>query len=1284
MPEQVQDCWGRLGIFGSEVTSIYPHGTLSWLSRPDQITAARNGFSTWRNTLGQPRSLWYTGVSCFPSLGQFPALHLTPGDSKVLRSCFHCISTGMFRSILGMVPWLFHAAYGQELSVFQQQIAESRPVIHWSFDSAVPPLHGAKAAKGPRSPEHPRFSPQNMGVELKGGNRIVIPDEGAGSRFDFDNGDAFSVEAMVNPRDLRQYPAILSKGRTSNAGFASDNQNWAFRLTSVSGQAGVNFLFRSRSGEHGSGDWHRWTSKKGFEVNTGWHHIALSYHFGQPDSIRAFIDGQEVAGKWDMGGATTAPPVVDDDDPNNSFDGTLDEIALYRHIVPAETLKNRFQYVPPPLVLPTPESGVLQVNMHGPLHSDQSFPNDPGEPLAAWQQAEWGFVRLPRRYDDWGVRSDWGTGVMVRTIAEIDLEPGEYEFLVRSRAATRLFIDRKQVLRLPKQKRGGGAHNKVQPVPDVARPGMRPPAMDDVEKIVPFTSPGGRHAVVMDVMVGGPKLRLDFGEACLAISRGTEMFHLVTPARQIGRPLTDEGWEQFVRATGRMLDSMDVRRRREADQQQPYWTQRHQLAIDRLTGNVHDASIDQLVHQRIVQAREKSGDPDSFFNRKVRPIFAEHCYRCHGEKERGGLNLHSQKSLFTGGESEEPAIIAGHPEKSHLLELVASQSGDRMPPQGDGLTRDQVAVLQQWVSLGGRIDRVPIQIAEVSAVVDDLTFLRRVWLDLVGVSPPLETVRQFLAEDASDKREQMVDQLLQDDRWADNWVGYWQDVLAENPNLLKPMLNNTGPFRYWILESLRDNKPMDRFATELITMRGSVWGGGAGGFSVATLNDVPMAAKAHIIGKAFLGVDMKCARCHDAPYHETTQKTLFEMAAMLHRKAIKVPATSSVPAEFFQHVNAGGREPLIKVTLDIGSTVQPKWPFAEMDQTVLESLLPDGSDSRDRLAAEVTFSRRFAEVMVNRVWKRLIGIGLVEPVDDWEGHRPSDPVLLAHLSDTFIRSGYDLRALTKQIMTSTLYQRQALDLPIKEVAADPLFEGPYRRRMTAEQVIDNAWHVAGREMDLGHLTMDIEGRLAPDFFMNFGQPRHAWEFTTMANERDRPSLAMPKIQAVVDALLAFGWRNSRQEPTSHRIEEPNPLQPGVLANGVMGSWLTQLTDDSGLTDICIQADSVQQLTDDLFLRFLTRLPTDEEKQQFTLLLSEGFADRVVPHQDRPAPVKPERLPYVSWSNHLDGMANSIKQQQEEAARRGDPPTRSLRVTWRERAEDALWALLNAPEMVIVP
>ncbi len=937
--------------------------------------------------------------------------------------------------------------------------------------------------------------------------------------------------------------------------------------------------------------------------------------------------------------------------------------------------------------IPKSVPGVLEMHLYGPFKDDKTFPTDPGEPLISWRQESLGFVRLPNRYDDWGVRDDWGTGVMVRALTEVTLEPGDYEILSRSRSLSRLIIDGETLVNFGKQKRGGGAHNKVVPIAEVPREGMRPPAMDDVEKLVKFNSEGGNHTVVFDVIVGGPKLRLEFGEACVAIAKEGEMFRLMGPDG--GPELTDEGWLRFVAKTEEKLTAIDVESRTTADRQVGYWDKRHALAAKHLVAGSGDKSgdksIDGLVTKRIERARKESGDPDSFFNREVRPIFSEHCYRCHGEKEKGDLNLQVQKNILAGGESGFPSVVPGNLHESFLLEVVTPDAGpDQMPPKGEGLTSEEIEVLKRWVKAGGGIEAPPLDVADVSPQVDDLTFLRRVWIDTLGVAPPIGEVRRFESSHSPEKKEEMIDQLLENDRWADNWMGYWQDVLAENPNLLKPNLNNTGPFRYWIHEALLDNKAMDRFATELITMRGSTWGGGASGFSIASQNDVPMAAKAHIIGTAFLGVDMKCARCHDAPYHETTQENLFQMAAMLKKEEIKVPATSSVPATFFDHVKEGGRESLIQVTLDIGSKVKPVWPFDEFCIEKPDGVLRKGANPREHIAAEVTFSRRFAEVLVNRVWKRFMGAGLVEPVDDWEGHAPSDPELLRFLADEFIRGGYDLKHLSKLILTSRVYQREAINPPAKLTDSERFFEGPYRRRMSAEQVVDNAWHVVGREMNLGSLTMDIEGRLAPDKFLNFGCPKRAWEFTTMANERDRPSLAMPKFQAIVDVLLAFGWRNSRQEPTTVRMEEPNPLQPGVLANGVMGGWLTRLTDDSELTQLCLDAKSAKSLTDELFLRFLTRQPTGPEREKFESLLADGFETRVVPESEIAPVENRERTPYVSWSNHLHGEANLIKQRQEELARRGPAPTRFLRNHWREQAEDVLWALMNSPEMTMVP
>ena len=168
-------------------------------------------------------------------------------------------------------------------------------------------------------------------------------------------------------------------------------------------------------------------------------------------------------------------------------------------------------------------------------------------------------------------------------------------------------------------------------------------------------------------------------------------------------------------------------------------------------------------------------------------------------------------------------------------------------------------------------------------------------LDLVGTVPTAEQVATFRSDPPENRRAALVDRLLADPGHADHQVGYWQDVLAENPNLINPTLNNTGPFRWWILEAFEDNKPIDRFATELILMEGSGRYGGPAGFATASGNDAPMAAKAHILGQAFLGLDMACARCHDAPFHSFDQKGLFELAGLLGRGPRTVPKSSTVP-----------------------------------------------------------------------------------------------------------------------------------------------------------------------------------------------------------------------------------------------------------------------------------------------------------------------------------------------------------------------------------------------------
>ncbi|MCC2671081.1 MAG: hypothetical protein K0Q72_3552, partial [Armatimonadetes bacterium] len=278
-----------------------------------------------------------------------------------------------------------------------------------------------------------------------------------------------------------------------------------------------------------------------------------------------------------------------------------------------------------------------------------------------------------------------------------------------------------------------------------------------------------------------------------------------------------------------------------------------------------------------------------------------------------------------------------------------------------------------------------------TALTSDLEFLRRVTLDTTGVIPTPTEIRTFLADPPATRRERVIDRLLASSGWADHWVSYWQDVLAENPGILKPDLNNTGPFRWWLHQAFADGYSLDRIVTELVEMEGSAYAGAPAGFGIAALNDAPMADKGNIVAQAFLGQNLACARCHDAPHHPFKQRDLFQIASMLSGKAEKVPTTSTV--RFVE----GFRKPLVQVTLETGKPVAPEWPFTGLvPATAFHVPSPGTAPASRRRLAELIVSpenERFAQVMANRVWKRYMGLGIVEPADDWNNAEPSHPEL---------------------------------------------------------------------------------------------------------------------------------------------------------------------------------------------------------------------------------------------------------------------------------------------------
>jgi hypothetical protein len=1098
-------------------------------------------------------------------------------------------------------------ARADDISYYDLVLQDS-PVAYWRWerdgaDSASSDNIADLAAKpngqvhtahpGPQPPVFPYFQADNRAIEIpRGGGYLRVSDPGEKSPLDFDAGDSITLEAWVAPQSAPKgaYVYIVGKGRT---GAAAVNQNYALRLHGRGDSAAVTFLFRSRGEE---GDWHRWTSNTAFPLGDGWHYVAVTYTFGQKDSLKGYLDGELVAGKWDMGGATDRAPVVGDDElwigssmggqANSTFHGGIDEVAIYRTALSPERIRARFKYVatmPEVDSSKIPEDGVLVEIFEG-VHDKKSWDFRPPRFAERYVAPAFAFPATPNKYTATGVLDDRSNPYLLRASGSITIPAGKHRLLARGRNSVRVHLDGQTILETPFFNIPNNGHGKVTELDASQAPSIRALRRGDQQAIVEVEGDDRPHLVQMETIVGGQTRRPELGDTSLSIAPPEGEFALVSPTLSI--PFTEEGWRSYVASQQEWLTAWNAQRRREASiEETKYWEWRHELA-----------------------RREVARSPAP----------------------------------------KTPESSPGYPANNEIDRFIN-------------------------VSLAARGE-------ELAPLTDDLAFLRRVSLDVIGLIPTPEEIEVFLADPADARRARAIDRLLNDPSWSDHWTSYWQDVLAENPNIVNPTLNNTGPFRWWLYESFSDNKPLDRMVTELVMMEGSVYFGGPAGFALATENDAPMAAKGHILGKAFLGLEMSCARCHDAPFHRFKQQDLFSVAAMLMRAPQAVPKTSSVPAA------DSGRTFLVNVTLAPGAEVRPEWPFSDLSPNELsEGVLRRPGDSRERLAALITSHKndRFAQVIVNRLWRRYLGRGLVEPVDDWEHAAPSHPELLDWLAREFVTHGYDLKQVARLVLSSHAYQRRPVGRDRIDATQPYLFAAPVQRRMTAEQLVDSLFRACGKPFDAGPMNVDIDSSRSYKQSLNLGAPTRSWMFASLSNERDRPSLSLPYAQPFVEVLETFGWRGSRQDPVSVRPAEPTPPQPAILANGVLGRRITRLSDDSAFTALALEDQPLEHLIERACLQVLSRPPTTEEYAAFVELLKPGYDERRI-ETPASAPALSLAREMVGWSNHLDPQANVLKLDLEKTVRAGDAPTARLAADWRERMEDMVWTLVNSPEFVFTP
>lgn len=1218
--------------------------------------------------------------------------------------------------------------------------AEAQPLVRWDFgaeESTPLQSHGGvhRDVPGPRPPDYPDFEPNNTAIRLDGnGAHLSFEDTGIDSPFDFTVGNAITLEAWVQVTELRsgENVYVIGKGRTGSKDFAADNQNWALRVRESGGKAGISFLFatpKKADAVAADAHWHRWNTVDGFKPGKDWHHIAVSYRFGEPASLKAWIDGKPQTGAWDMGGPSVEAPVVDNDAiwigsaqggaASNSFRGALDSIAVYRQTLDDATMKTRFRFtgkptedIPAPVVVPEIvglQPGKTLFVFHEGMPSHNRWLNV-GETLPAeimrWQGESFLMNRLPQRYDAWGIRDHWKPPVLTRIAADVPLPMGQHRFLMRVRGLSRLWVNGQLIASSKPLTGSPSGEEPMTPVAEPPLPGLRVAEHRQQEVFGEATVAVERPSrVILETMIGGKDFRTDPGEMLVAVQTADGRSFALLPNvndSPAGKLLTDHevmsGLEHFEST---LAEFDDQNRRTAAATQDDFWKSRHEAARAWLSQQpaiqvptVAPHPIDAFLKSKMDKAvADSAGTPIETareFHSEVFPILRDACIRCHGEKANGGLQLNSREAVLKSGDSGTTAVVPGDVAQGELLRRIRSADPEeRMPPGEQPLNPDQIAMLEKWIQSGAGWPAPPVTADEVAIpdLVGPAQFLRRVYLDTIGVPPSESEVKAFLADTSSDSRKRVVDELLANPQLADHWVSYWQDLLAENPTMVNPSLNTTGPFRWFLYDSLRDHKPIDRMVTELMLLRGSPHEGGSAGFGLAGDNDAPFAAKGQIVANAFLGIELQCARCHDSPYHSTKQKDLYSLAAMFEKKPVTVPKTSRVPAAFFEKQV---RESLIQVTLSPDESVPPAWPFEQLtgvaDNEALQPLMQNPSDSRERLAALVTAPQnsRFARVIVNRVWRRLIGAGLVEPVHDWEGQAASHPELLDWLAREFVAHDYDLRHLLRTILTSSVYQRQAVGRNLHASAELRFFNAPERRRLSAEQVVDSLHVAAGLKMDVEEFTLDPDGRRPSSNRLTLGVPSRAWMLASLANERDRPTLGLPKAQAIADVMEAFGWSGSRQNPRTDRETAPNVLQPGILANSTASVLLTRASAGSELAELAVTAGSPQDVVNSIFLRYLNRYPTESELRPLLASLEIGFEERLISEADQQPLMPLEPLPRVTWSNHLRSEGNLIAAELERRARMGPPADPRLREEWREVYEDAVWSVINIREFVWIP
>jgi hypothetical protein len=435
-----------------------------------------------------------------------------------------------------------------------------------------------------------------------------------------------------------------------------------------------------------------------------------------------------------------------------------------------------------------------------------------------------------------------------------------------------------------------------------------------------------------------------------------------------------------------------------------------------------------------------------------------------------------------------------------------------------------------------------------SGLCTDAEFMRRASLDLVGLPPTPEEVRAFTADTtpSKEKREALIDALIDDPEFVQHWTHKWADLLQCNGKFLGD--KGVWLFRSWIEASIAENKPYDQFVHELLTANGSTYDNPAANYYRVS-REYPEAVENTT--QLFLGVRFSCNKCHDHPFEKWTQNQYYELGAFFADVSIK---PGRQPGEEIVYTNYTPQDVTHPKTLE---AVAPSVPYGTAD---------DAASLREAMADWVTSADnpQFARSAVNRLWSYFMGIGIIDPVDDIRSSNPpSNPALLDALTEDFVASGFDMRHVMRVIARSRTYQ-QSIKTNRWNDDDTINFSHATAKRLTAEQLLDAISVATGSRPAFKGVPKTFRAAQLPDsrvqddgFLRLFGRP-------------ERESVC--ECERTSDVSLAHAM---------------NLINGPTVANA--------LIDPKGrIAELVVDDPSDRALTDELYLAALSRLPSEGE------------------------------------------------------------------------------------------